>query len=245
MTNIRLLNSDEIECRVSQVTAKGCQILLYKTARVDRAILDEVYGDLWVNDFKVIDGKMYGGIGVWNKELNQWLWRWDCGVESNTEAEKGQASDAFKRSAFKFGIGVELYTAPFIWLSLPTVKNDKGRYELQDKYIRFEVKEISYDSNRRIKDLIIVDSKGNTVYSTKKQDNKKKLDGEVNEVKADTDKAKLLNRFATCLKYIDDNPEKIKAMLEPIAALAADLSLAGCEEEASRLNIILDNERNK
>jgi len=241
MTNIRLLNADEIECRVSQVTAKGCQILLYKTARVDRAILDEVYGDLWVNDFKVIDGKMYGGIGVWNKELNQWIWRWDCGVESNTEAEKGQASDAFKRSAFKFGIGVELYTAPFIWLSLPTVKNDKGRYELQDKYIRFEVKEISYDSNRRIKDLVIVDSKGNTVYSTKKIANKKKLDGELPPVKKEDDdlKAKLLARYEKCLKYTEKNPEAVPNMLEAIESLAAELEQYGCVDAAKELRIIM------
>ena len=124
---IRKLLPEEIECRVAQVSAKGCSLLLYKTARVDRAILDETYGDLWQNDFKVIDGKMYGGIGIYNKELQQWLWRWDCGVESNTEAEKGQASDAFKRAGFKWGIGVELYTAPFIWYNCETVQKGNGR----------------------------------------------------------------------------------------------------------------------
>ena len=122
----RKLKPNEIECRVAQVTAKGCTLLLYKTARVDRAILDEQYGNLWQNDFKVIDGKMYGGIGIYDKDLQQWLWRWDCGVESNTEAEKGQASDCFKRAGFKWGIGIELYSAPFIFILEPTEKNDKG-----------------------------------------------------------------------------------------------------------------------
>ena len=121
---IRPLKADEIECRVAQVTSKGCSLLLYKTARVDRAILDETYGDLWQNDFKVIDGKMYGGIGIYHKELKEWLWRWDCGVESNTEAEKGQASDCFKRAGFKWGIGIELYSAPFIWISAETAKDE-------------------------------------------------------------------------------------------------------------------------
>lgn len=106
---MRRLKADEIECRVAQVTSKGCSLLLYKTARTDATILTDNYGELWQNDFKVIDGKMYGGIGVWNKDLNQWIWRWDCGVESNTEAEKGQASDCFKRAGFKFLIGQELY----------------------------------------------------------------------------------------------------------------------------------------
>ena len=55
---------EEIECRVAQVTAKGCSLLLYKTARVDRAILDETYGNYWQNDFKVIDGKAYQKVPV-------------------------------------------------------------------------------------------------------------------------------------------------------------------------------------
>jgi hypothetical protein len=102
---MRKLKADEIECRVAQVSAKGCTLLLYKTARVDRAILDEMYTACgWQNDFKVIDGKMYGGIGVRIENDNgtsEWVWKWDCGTESNTEAEKGQASDCFKRAGFK------------------------------------------------------------------------------------------------------------------------------------------------
>ena len=162
---MRKLRADEIECRIAQVGAKGCSLLLYKTARVDRAILDEEFGMMnWQNDFKVIDGKMYGGIGVWSKEHQQWIWKWDCGVESNTEAEKGQASDAFKRAGFKFGIGVELYTAPFIFVSLPTVY-DNGRYKLENKYARFQVNEIGYADNGDINKLIITDDKGNNVYT--------------------------------------------------------------------------------
>ena len=160
---MRKLNADEIECRVAQVTAKGCSLLLYKTARTDATILTEVYGDLWQNDFKVIDGKMYGGIGVWNKELNQWIWRWDCGTESNTEAEKGQASDCFKRAGFKFLIGQELYKAPFIFIQCETVKNG-NKYELVNKYVKYQVLEIGYADNGDINKLKIIDDKGNTVY---------------------------------------------------------------------------------
>ena len=73
------------------------------------------------------DGKMYGGIGIYDSELKEWLWRWDCGTESNTEQEKGQASDCFKRAGFKWGIGVELYTAPFIWASVKTEKDEERK----------------------------------------------------------------------------------------------------------------------
>ena len=160
----RRLNADEIECRVSQVSANGCSLLLYKTARVDRAILEELYGNRWQNDFKVIDGKMYGGIGIYDTELKEWLWRWDCGSESNTEAEKGQASDCFKRAGFKWGIGVELYTAPFIWANVPTQKNEKGKYVLTDKYAKFTVKEIGYSDSGNINKLVIVDNHNNEIY---------------------------------------------------------------------------------
>jgi hypothetical protein len=177
---MRKLRADEIECRVAQVNASGCSLLLYKTARTDSTILTEIYGELWQNDFKVIDGKMYGGIGVWNKELQQWIWRWDCGTESNTEAEKGQASDAFKRAGFKFLIGQELYKAPFIWLEIDTKKNDKGKYELANKYAKFEVTEIDYSDKGEIIKLKIADDKGNIVYELGKKQPKKKKEPEVN-----------------------------------------------------------------
>lgn len=175
---VRKLKADEIECRVAQVYYNGCTLLLYKTARVDRAILDEVYGLKWQNDFKVIDGKMYGGIGVYDPDLKEWLWRWDCGTESNTEAEKGQASDCFKRAGFKFGIGIELYSAPFIWINAETVKNDKGKFVLKDKNEKYDVAEIGYAANGDINKLKIVNKKKETVFEmgkfNKKQEEKKK-----------------------------------------------------------------------
>ena len=169
---MRRLEPEEIECRVAQVSSKGCSLLLYKTARVDRAILDEAFGNRWQNDFKVIDGKMYGGIGIYDTELKEWLWRWDCGTESNTEQEKGQASDCFKRAGFKWGIGVELYTAPFIWASVATKKNEKGKYELENKFTKFFVKNIGYDVRGTINKLVIVDDSGNNVFTLGKKEKK-------------------------------------------------------------------------
>lgn len=175
---MRKLRADEIECRVAQVSAKGCSLLLYKTARVDRAILDEEFGSMnWQNDFKVIDGKMYGYISVYDKDKKEWVTKSDCGTESNTEAEKGQASDCFKRAGFKWGIGVELYTAPFIWLNVATAKDEfaskkagKDVYKLADKFAKYAVKSINYN-NDCISNLIIVDDKGNAVYSLGKKEN--------------------------------------------------------------------------
>lgn len=171
---MRTLKADEIECRVAQVSAKGCSLLLYKTARTDATVLTETYGELWQNDFKVIDGKMYGGIGIWNKELNQWIWRWDCGVESNTEAEKGQASDAFKRAGFKFLIGQELYKAPFIFIQCETVKNG-NKYELVNKYVKYHVSYITYADNGDIEKLIIHNDKNEQVFYYGFKPNEKKI----------------------------------------------------------------------
>ncbi|MCM1338891.1 MAG: hypothetical protein NC191_04410, partial [Muribaculaceae bacterium] len=190
---MRRLKADEIECRVAQVGEKGFSLLLYKTARVDRAILDELYPNRWQNDFKVIDGKMYGGIGVYDPELKEWLWRWDCGTESNTEAEKGQASDCFKRAGFKWGIGVELYTAPFIWISGGTVKDEfkstpkKEVYKLKNPYTKYSVKDVGYAENGDINKLVIVDDKGEEVYRTGKKITSPPLKEPEKQINSDAD----------------------------------------------------------
>ena len=211
---IRRLRADEIECRVSQITASGCSLLLYKTARVDRAILDEVYGIRWQNDFKVIDGKMYGGIGVFDSELKQWLWRWDCGTESNTEAEKGQASDCFKRAGFKFGIGVELYSAPFIWINAETVKNDKGKYILKDKYEKFDVAEIGYAENGDINKLKIKNKKNETVFElgkfVKKEPDKNEEKKEINPDIDIIEGVKACNSYEEFKKFYKQYFSKVK-----------------------------------
>lgn len=162
MKGFRLLEPDEIECRVQRCTEKGVSILLYKTARTDADLLDETVGeDKWSNDFKVIDGVLYGGIGV--DYGHGVVWKWDAGSESNMEAEKGRASDAFKRAGFKHGIGRELYSAPFIWVPAGKCKKLKdvgGRWTCNDN---FEVQAISYDDDEHIKGLVIT-SGGDVVF---------------------------------------------------------------------------------
>lgn len=149
MNDFRLLTADEIECRISQVTDKGVALLLYKTARTDANLLDEKSSWEWQNDFKVIDGVLYGGIAI--DRGQGWVWRWDAGTESNTEAEKGRASDAFKRAGFKWGIGRELYTAPRIWISA-----DKCNIRDRKCYDTFEVEKIVYNDRSEISGLSIL-----------------------------------------------------------------------------------------
>ena len=118
---MRPLRPDEIEVRVGQVYSGGCTMLLYKNARVDMAILDEIYGPMgWQRAHKEINGVMYCGVGVYDEASGHWVWKWDAGTESNTEKEKSAASDSFKRACVNWQIGRELYSAPFIWLEVAT-----------------------------------------------------------------------------------------------------------------------------
>lgn len=126
---MRALRADEIEVRVGQVFERGVSMLLYKNARTDMAILDEVYGsEFWQKSYRRDEnGNLFCKISVWNDTIKEWVSKEDCGTESNTEKEKGEASDAFKRAGFNWGIGRELYTAPFIWLQVATVPNPNGK----------------------------------------------------------------------------------------------------------------------
>lgn len=155
MRQIRKLNESEIECRVSEIDKQGryLRLLLYKTARTDAALLDETYGpNNWQNDYKVIDGKLFCGIGV--KFDAEWVWKWNVGTESYTEAEKGQASDAMKRAGFVLGIGTELYSAPDIKIPAEkcNIKEYSGKYRCYDK---FDVEKVAYDDQENISGLAI------------------------------------------------------------------------------------------
>ena len=141
----RLLRADEIDARISQCSEKGVGLLLYKDARCDMNILDETVGaENWQRNHELINGNLFCNVGIYIKERNEWVWKQDVGVESYTEKEKGQASDAFKRACFNWGLGRELYTAPFIWFNpdlLKTHKEQNGKWVCYD---RFEVVDIHY-----------------------------------------------------------------------------------------------------
>lgn len=122
------LKINEIDFRVQSVNKGGyATILAYKDARVDMNRLDSVFGvGFWQRKHTLINGNLFCSVGIWNKEINQWVWVEDVGVESNAEKEKGQASDSFKRACFNLGIGRELYDYPVIQIKLLDTEFDKN-----------------------------------------------------------------------------------------------------------------------
>lgn len=166
----RALKASEIDCRIQSIGqnktgAVGTTILLYKDARVDMNILDETVGAMnWQREHSVVNGNLYCTISIWDEVKEQWISKSDVGTESNTEKEKGQASDSFKRAGFNWGIGRELYSAPFVYIQL-----DKSEYiERNGKLTsnaKFKVKDIAYDENRNIVRLVVIDSKGKVRYT--------------------------------------------------------------------------------
>lgn len=164
-TAIRLLTADEIECRIGTISEKGLSLLLYKDARADMKILDEIYGPMnWQRTHEVIGGNLYCNVQIYDEQKQQWISKMDVGTESYTEKEKGQASDSFKRACVSVGIGRELYTAPFIWISAEKcrIQQKDNRYITYDK---FKIMDITYNDKREITGLIIVNQDGQVVYS--------------------------------------------------------------------------------
>lgn len=140
MNMFRTLRADEIDCRISQVKkdGSGLSLLLYKDARCDQNILDETVTPMkWKREHTRDNRNCV--VSIWSEELKQWVSKEDTGTESNTEREKGLASDSFKRACFNWGIGRELYSAPFIWIK-------RGDFTFKDGkcYDRFTVKGIGY-----------------------------------------------------------------------------------------------------
>lgn len=175
MEEIRLLSKEDIDVRVAQTNIynnNGQQVvkvnlLLYKNARVDMKILDELFTPMgWKRTHKLIGDRLYCCVEVYNPETKEWICKEDVGVESNTEAEKGQASDSFKRACVNWGIGRELYTAPKISIELNENEYTKDQNSRIKVWAYFSVKSIGYDSKTRtITSLEIQDKYGNVRFS--------------------------------------------------------------------------------
>ena len=160
----RLLKSYEIDCRISTVKEKGFSILLYKDARCDMNILDETVGNMgWKREHTRDNANCI--VSIWDDKKEQWISKEDTGTESFTEKAKGLASDSFKRACFNWGIGRELYTAPFIWINA-----EQGEvYKKGDKFSSFakmRVQTINYKDNGDIESVIIIDKLGNVRFGS-------------------------------------------------------------------------------
>ena len=155
----RALRADEIDCRIQSLSENkngvGAVVLLYKDARVDMNILDETVGALnWKRSHELIGDRLYCTISI-RDENNGWVSKQDVGTESNAEKEKGQASDSFKRAGFNWGIGRELYSAPFIYIKLRNDEVFKDKNGKLKTYSKFKVFDIEYDENKNISLLVI------------------------------------------------------------------------------------------
>lgn len=150
----RKLRADEIECRVGTISEKGLTLLLYKDARCDMNILDETVGALgWKREHTRDNANCV--VSIYDKDKGEWVGKEDVGKASNTEADKGLASDSFKRSCVNWGIGRELYTAPFIWISADKYNGKVGRKGNPTTYDKFKVVKLTYKKNGDIDGLAI------------------------------------------------------------------------------------------
>jgi len=161
MKEIRLLRKDEISVRQNQIKNGKVFLLLYKDARVDMALLDELFTPMgWKKSYREVGGNLFCTISAYDKETGQWVEKEDVGTESNIEKAKGEASDAFKRAGFNWGIGRELYTSPVIAVKLKNGELFNGRC-----YTSFYVSDIACNENREICKLEIVDGSGEVRFS--------------------------------------------------------------------------------
>ena len=153
----RDLKAEEIECRVSQAKQTGVSLLLYKDARCDQNVLDETVGAMnWQRQHTRDNANCI--VSIWDSDKRQWVGKDDTGTESNAEADKGLASDSFKRACFNWGIGRELYTAPFIWIKpedCTSLKQNGQKWQCFDTFI---VEKIAIE-NKQIKAISIKNSK--------------------------------------------------------------------------------------
>ena len=194
----RNLTENEIDVRIARVTEKGVALLLYKNARTDSSILDETVGaEKWQDRFYECKGNLYCSVGI--KCGDEWIWKDDCGAETYTEKEKGEASDAFKRACFKWGIGKELYTSPFIWVNAEDLK-EFAKGKCNDK---FRVKHIVTE-NKKIVQLVIYNEKKRCdcfSYGMPKSNNDDFSDNKITQEQIEALKAADQNRVAKALSY--------------------------------------------
>lgn len=145
---------ESIDFRIQSINKGGyATILAYKDARVDINRLNDVCGVLGWKREHTRDNKNCI-VSIWDKDNKHWVSKEDTGTESNAEAQKGLASDSFKRACFNFGIGIELYDYPIIQVKLNdnefTVENNKAKptwnLKLKDWkwYSEFENNKLSF-----------------------------------------------------------------------------------------------------
>ena len=154
--NFRLLEPEDIEVRISQINDHYVNLLLYKNARVDMAILDETVGAMsWKREHTRDNANCI--VSIYDAERGEWVSKEDTGTESYTEAAKGLASDSFKRACVNWGIGRELYTTPDLSFRLGDTGAKVDKTNKLRCYDKFVVTEIEYDDMRRVTRVVVLD----------------------------------------------------------------------------------------
>ena len=165
--NFRDLKADEVELRIGTISksGSGLSLLLYKNARCDMNILDETVGmENWQREHYECKGNLFCRVGIKDKQTGEWIYKSDCGSESYTEKEKGESSDSFKRACVNWGIGRELYTSPFIWITAQDAnlkQGNNGNWTTRDT---FSVKEIETEEGKIIGLAVKNDKQRKIVY---------------------------------------------------------------------------------
>lgn len=154
------LNIDQIEFRVQSVNKGGyATILAYKDARVDMQRLDEVCGPLnWKREHSRDNHNCT--VSIWSAEAGHWVGKEDTGTESNAEAQKGLASDSFKRACFNWGIGRELYDYPAIQVKLKDDELNNGKPSWKFR-LREWIWYVEFDADKQVAFLAGKDKDGN------------------------------------------------------------------------------------
>lgn len=136
------LSIDEIDFRVQSINnGKYATILAYKDARVDMNRLDAAVGIMnWQKKYDIVNGNLFCSVGIYDDSKKEWIWKQDVGTESQTEKEKGEASDSFKRACFNWGIGRELYNYPLIQVHLKDSEVQKDNSQKYKPTFDFKLK---------------------------------------------------------------------------------------------------------
>lgn len=181
------------------VKANGLSLLLYKDARCDMNILDETVGPYnWQRTHSRDNANCT--VSLWDDEKKQWISKEDTGTESNTEAEKGLASDSFKRACFNWGIGRELYTAPFIWVDASVCNITNGKC-----YDKFKVTDIKIEDKKIVYLQIVNEKTGSVVFET----GKKIMTGNKPTPKSTPKQAPVNSTIAEALATPQSNPNTL------------------------------------
>lgn len=222
--SFRSLRADEVEVRPAEARNGKTTLLLYQDARCGMNILDEALGTLgWQKEYYEAKGLLMCKIGIRSPTTGEWLWKSDTGSESNIEADKGLASDAFKRAAVSWGIGRELYTAPKIVVQLTDKDMFNGKLCQS-----FKVKEMSVD-NGVITSLTIIDKWGHERFKW----------GEPTSTKSVKQVDDADNQLDEGLMWHDDSERNVVELPKP-SAIPTSQTPSQSSPDSIQLNVLND-----